>query len=458
MKRSLIFHILAVVLIVALLLWRFGVFGDSAKLSEYPTRAIRVVVPYPAGGGSDTFTRIIERAISEDDLLPVPLAIQNLGGGSGTIGSREVVEAKPDGYTLLMHHNALLGTYVDGVADFGPDDYEKIALTGSMTMVIIVRGDSKFQNLQQLLEAAQANPRKVTFGANQGSQAYFTAKQLESQMDGAEFAMVSADGGADRYARLIGGHLDAGIFALSEYLDFVSPDGTPPSQNIRVLTVMSPERHEAIPEAETSKEQGYEVYMQNIYYWWAPKGTPQEILDKLADVLKKAMANETVISELNRLRINTEYLVGDEMLQRMDDTLAVMRAATTNSDQQAKIPDIPFFVIVITGLLFLGVIIQSILGKVPEEDTVAADDDSGTYPTHAKLAAICFVAVAIYVFILQLKILPWTLLSCIMIIVVGGLMSRWQPKRLLIVAEIALIVSLGTAFLFTEVLTNVILP
>ncbi len=82
---------------------------------------------------------IIERAVVDDKLLPVPLVIQNLGGGSGTIGSRKVVEAKPDGHTLLMHHNALLGVYVDEVAEFGPDDFETIALTGSMTMVILVR-------------------------------------------------------------------------------------------------------------------------------------------------------------------------------------------------------------------------------------------------------------------------------------------------------------------------------
>ena len=457
MKRTHLFHIVAAALIVLLLLWQFGVFGKlDTGSDDYPTKAIRIVVPYPAGGGSDTFTRIIERAISDDELLPVPIVIQNLGGGSGTIGSREVKDADPDGYSLLMHHNALLGTYVDKVADFGPDDYEKICMTGSMTMVIIVRADSRFKDLTGLLEAAKADPKKITFGANQGSQAYFTAKQLESMMEGAEFAMVSAKGGADRYASLIGGHLDAGIFALSEYLDFVRDEGTAPENNIRALTVLSAERHEAIPQVSTSKEQGFGVYMENVYYWWAPKGTPQPIQDKLADVLKKAMANETVLSELERLRINPDYVVGPEVQERIDDTIQVMRASAVTATE-VKIPDIPIYVIIITALLLLGVIIQTVMGKVPEEDLVEDDDDMET-KNHSALAFICFGVVVLYVWLLHMKLLPWTLVSFLMIVLVGGLMCKWQPRRLIVIAEIALLVSLGTAYIFTEVLTGVILP
>lgn len=464
------FHIVAGALILVLLLWQFGILGGSSNTNiEYPEKPIRIVVPYPAGGGSDTFTRIVERAIVDDELLPVPLVIQNLGGGSGTIGSRDVVEADPDGYSLLMHHHALLGVYVDDVADFGPDDFEVIARTGSMSMVIIVREDSEFQTLDQLLEKAKQYPSKVTFGANPGSQAYFTAKQLESSYPGARFAMVSADGGADRYARLIGGHLDCGIFALSEFLDFLSPEGTPPDQNIRALVLLSDQPHEAIPDVPTSKAQGYEVFMQNAYYWWAPKGTPQAIQDKLATVLEKAMQNERLSAELERLKINNEYIDGPEMHAMIDEVLATMRkakAAGNTSDADAlesgeepvELPDIPLWVIGITALFLIGVIIQTFLGKVPEEEVVEDIAIHESTRSHSLLAALCFLAVVIYVFLLQTGWLPWTLLSTVMIVVVGGLLCQWKPRQMIVIAELGLLASLGTAYLFTEVLTGVILP
>lgn len=467
--RALIFHGAMAILIIVLLLWQFGLFGSAAKEQvNYPTQAIKIVVPYPAGGGSDTFTRIIERAIVDDELLPVPIVIQNLGGGSGTIGSRDVLEAEPDGHTLLMHHHALLGVYVDEVADFGPDDFEVFARTGSMSMVIIVREDSEFESLTQLLEKAKANPNEVTFGANPGSQAYFTAKQLELSYPGARFAMVSADGGADRYARLIGGHLDAGIFALSEFLDFLSPEGTPADQNIRALVLMSPERHEAIPEVETSSEQGFDIFMENAYYWWAPKGTPQGIQDILSEMLAKAMQNERVLEELDRLKINSDYLQGEAMQDKLDAVLAEMnqakRAAAAIEEQRGitdenVIPDIPLFVIIITALLLLGVIVQSWTGHFsPEDEPTGEEETGGPVVQHPALAGICFLIVVLYVLLLQLALVPWTILSTVMIFVIGGILSHWKPSRLLVVAELALVFSLGTAFLFTEVLTGVILP
>lgn len=469
MKRpgNLVFHSVMAILIVVLLLWHFGLFGLTRNLAlDYPTKPIKIVVPYPAGGGSDTFTRIIERALVDDKLLPVPVVIQNLGGGSGTIGSRDVLESPPDGYTLLMHHHALLGVYVDGVADYGPDDFEVFARTGSMSMVIIVREDSKYRTLTQLLEDAKENPSKVTFGANPGSQAYFTGKQLELAHPGAKFAMVSADGGADRYARLIGGHLDAGIFSLSEYLDFLSPEGTPPAQNIRALVLMSPERHEAIPEVETSKEQGFEIYMENAYYWWAAKGTPQAIQDKLAGILEEAMKNERVLQELDRLKINAEYQRGPEMLDRMNTVLAEMTSAKgaaenmegrVGTSKDHAFPDIPLYVIIVTALLLVGVIIQSLTGQFKPEENVIEEESEPTVE-HNGRAIIVFLMVVLYVFLLQLGIVPWTILSTIMIFVIGGILSHWKPSRLLVIGELALVFSLGTAFLFTEVLTGVILP
>lgn len=222
--------------------------------------------------------------------------------------------------------------------------------------------------------------------------------------------------------------------------------------------MLSPERHEAIPEVATSLEQGYGTYMQNIYYWWAPKGTPKPFLDKLAGVLKKAMQNENVLAELARLRINPEYVDGPAMLARIDETMATMETAAGKSDllESDSLPDIPLYVIVITALLLVGVMVQSLLGKVPDEDLI--DEPEEDFPKHPWIAGICFAIVVFYVGLIQLGSLPWVIISVCMIVAVGGLMAGWEKRRVLVIAELALLTSLGTAFLFTEVLTGVILP
>ena len=133
----------------------------------------------------------------------------------------------PDGYKILCHHNAIITAKLAGTVDYGPEAFEPIALTAEMSMVILVREDSPVQNIVDLLEQAKATPKEVRFGANKGAPAYFTTLQLERAWPGADFSIVSAGGGADRYSKILGGHLEAGIFSLSEYLDFRGVEGTP---------------------------------------------------------------------------------------------------------------------------------------------------------------------------------------------------------------------------------------
>ncbi len=467
-RLFLLLHGATGVVIAALLLWSFGLFGEgTGRGRDYPLRPIKVVVPYPAGGGSDTFTRIIERAVSEGDLLPVSLVIQNLGGGSGTIGIREVAESRADGYTLLMHHNSLLGVHVDGVSEFGPDDFQVIALTGVLPMLIVVREDSPFETLPDMLGAAREQPGEITLGANQGSHAYFTGKRLEASLPGARFAMVNADGGADRYARIIGGHLDAGIFSLAEYLDLVSPAGTPPDQNVRALVLLSPEPHEAIPEVPTTRSQGIEVFMENAYYWWAPLGTPEPVLERLRDMLREAMRSESVVAELGRLRIRPEFLVGDEMMTRLRSTWSEMREAklaegsATGPRKGAGIRHLPVYVGSLVLILLVAVVGQSRMahrrGRGSAKEEEEKREDAGL-PRHPGLAGLCFGILLLYAITLEIGSIPWTAASMLMILFVGGLLCRWERTRMLVVAELAILIPLATAFLFTEILPGVILP
>ena len=244
--------------------------------SDYPSRPIQVVVPYGAGGGSDTFVRTIQKGIVQDDLLPQPLVIMNVPGGGATSGSRKVKDASLDGYKILCLHNAIITAKLAKTVDYGVEAFEPIAMTGELSLVIMVRDDAPYDDLRDLLNEAKRRPKQIKFGANKGAPAYFATLHMQRVWEGAAFNIVSGDGGAERYSKLLGGHLDAGIFSLSEYFDY-RLSNVPSDQNIRAIAVMATDRHPSIPDVPCSMEQGVPVLLSNAHYWWAPKGTPKEV-------------------------------------------------------------------------------------------------------------------------------------------------------------------------------------
>ena len=136
---------------------------------RYPARPIKVVVPFAAGGGSDTFARIIKRAIDDGNLLEQPLVILNVDGAGATIGSRRVKNAPADGYTLLNVHEALITAKHSGKVVYGPEAFVPIAGTGEVGLAVAVAEDSQYRDLTQLVAAAQEKPDSVVFSANLGA-------------------------------------------------------------------------------------------------------------------------------------------------------------------------------------------------------------------------------------------------------------------------------------------------
>ncbi|MGI9470565.1 MAG: tripartite tricarboxylate transporter substrate-binding protein [Rubripirellula sp.] len=447
-KPILIWHAVAGTAIFALLAWQAIRIASQESAGEYPDRPIQVVVPYDAGGGSDTFVRILQKGIAEDGLLDQPLVIINQSGGSGTIGSREVKNATPDGYKILCHHNAIITAKLAETVDYGPEAFEAIALTGEMSMVILVRDDSEYRNIKDLLLAAKRTPKSVRFGANKGAPSYFTTLQLEKAVPGAEFNIVSAGGGADRYSKILGGHLESGIFSLSEYLDFRGTEGTPPDQNIRAIALLSSERHESIPDVPTATEMGVPVVLKNANYWWAPKETPEEVLDQWATVLGDVMQNETVLGELSRLRMDPTFDRGDSFKQRLSETVDQFTAVA--EQKQASLPNFTLYVGVLVGLLLIWTVVEAIRGDVKSGDSVSPEL-STDYVKRPGIAAACFIALCVYVVLLRQDWMPFAVASVAMVIVIGGIMMRAAPARWLVLIELALLTGLGAQFVFSEV-------
>ncbi len=419
----------------------------GGKDGDFPRKPIEIVVPFPAGGGTDTLARFIQKAITDNDLAGVPVVIFNKPGASGTIGSRDVLNSKPDGYKILLLHEAIITSKLSRAVPFGPDDFDPIALMTSNVMTVIVREDSPFKDLPSLMKAAVERPGEVSFAANRFSPAHFSARKLELAVPGAEFNISSTGGGQVRHAQIMGGHLDGGMFSLAEYVKYRAPEGTPPDQNIRALAVLEPER---VPgtDVPTAIEQGVDVVTSNSHYWWAPKGTPPERIEKLAEILRKAMETEFVQEELKKQNWGLVYKEGDELKTWLDDRVESLSGL--DMGQKVDLPNFPLYTICLLGLLAGMMVVQAFGGSRRDAKQIAKP---ASYTKRPAMAWAALATLVVYLFILQWKVLPFAVATALFVFVSGGWMARWKPRFLLVLAEIALIAGFGAHFVFTRVFT-----
>ncbi len=261
--------------------------GDLVATADYPTKPLTMIIPYGAGGTTDTWGRKL--AVLLEKYLGQSITVTNQGGASGSIGSQFVKDQPSDGYTLLVCAETM-GTYrTMNICDLGYDDFTVVSPLVGDPKVLVVGKDSKYNTLEELLEDIKANPGKITMshsgpggsGHNQG----LVLKEL-----GYEVAMTSFDSGNDALLGVIGGQVDftnPNISTLGGYIE---------SGDVKALAVFSSERMEAYPDipAFTETVPEAESYL-NIPYtllsFVVNKDTPQEVVDVLKAATEKLFAD-----------------------------------------------------------------------------------------------------------------------------------------------------------------------
>lgn len=412
---------------------------------NYPQRPIKVIVPFGAGGGSDTFVRIIQRAIKENDLLPQPIVIINVPGAGGSIGSRRVMESEPDGYTLLCLHEGIISAKYAGSTDYGPEAFEPIAGTGEVGTVIAVARDAKYADLNQLLTDAAARPEQVVFSANIGAPSHFAGLMLEGAKPGARFRYTQTGGGAKRFAALVGGHIDVSAFSLAEYMQFKSA-------GIRALAYCGEIRHPAAPEIPTAVEQGFDVISSIMQFWWAPKHTSPEKIKVFADVLEKSMQTRHAQEALKAIHTDQVFLAGEALRQSLIER--EQRFANVAQRELTQLPDFPKLVLGIVVMLFLVVAFQSL----PRRNTaVGAEAKQADYSIRPGLAFASMVVTVLYVLVMQMNWIGFRVSTFVFILGLGLLLTRMNVKQLPMLVAVAVVMSLGLHFVFTKVFT-IVLP
>ena len=418
-----------------------GCLPESAN-SEYPSRTIKVIVPFSAGGGSDAFARVVKRAVEENKLLPQSLVIINVGGASGTIGSRRVKNARPDGYTTLLLHDALVMAKHSGKANYGPEAFEAVAGTSQIGLVIAARQDSPFRDVRMAVEEALDKPDTVTFGCNLGTPTHFVGLLLEQERPGAAFRYVQTGDGAQRFAALKGGHIDLTVFSTEEFLRY-RPQG------IRALASFDNSRHPAMPDVQTACELGFDAHVNIMQYWWMPKGTPPDRIAVLATALDRALKTEQVRAWLEISHSQPVFTSGiklDRRLEHLEDIVGSVELR-----HKVDMPNFPAYVAM--GLGGCGGLIA--LRRLRTPQTSIRGDQKATWERYRRII-VCAAAVLAYAFVLSLNGRSVTVgfrpATFLFVMTVGLCLSRDRRRSFAWLVALSVVMSLGLHFVFTYVL------
>lgn len=273
-----------------------------ASAEDYPSKPISLVVPFGAGGGSDTAARIYQKAIQDNDLLGQPLTVFNVPGAGGSIGARQVKDAEADGYTFLLIHIALLTRQAAELIDFGYQDFELVAGTEVNSSVLVVREDSPYNSLGDLIAAAKAKPESIVFGVNLGANKHMQGIQVEQAAD-VKFRFAQIGGDAKNVSALRGGHIEVTTLSIGSFKKL--------GEGFRALAYYGEERLDGV-DIPTFIEQGHDISYIVQNWWFAPKGTPQAAIDHFAAALKAASETDYVKETFAARNSPTQYVDGQE--------------------------------------------------------------------------------------------------------------------------------------------------
>jgi tripartite-type tricarboxylate transporter receptor subunit TctC len=295
----------------------------SAMGQDYPTKPITVVVPFAAGGPTDTVARLVAEVMSQD--LGQQVVVQNVGGAGGTLGAGQVATAANDGYTLLLHHIGMSTAPTlyrslpyDPLTDFAP-----IGLITSVPMTLVARKDFEPNTLEELIAHVKENGENLTYahaGIGSASQlcGMLFMEALETQM-----TTVPYQGSGPAMTDIIGGQVDLLCDQTTNTTSQIQ------AGEVKAYAVTTPERLANFPDLPTTTEGGLPDMVVGVWHGlYAPAGTDPAILSRLEASLKVALADETVVSrfaELGTAPVTPEEVTPAALTEMLTSQIALWK-------------------------------------------------------------------------------------------------------------------------------------
>jgi tripartite-type tricarboxylate transporter receptor subunit TctC len=270
----------------------------GAAAQEYPSRPLRLVVPFAPGGGADIVARAVAAPLAKR--LGQPVVVDNKPGGGGTLAADLVAKAPADGYTLLLDATSFTvnPSLIPKLAYNGLDDFAPISQISRVPMLLVVPADSALQSPADLQRAARAAPGKLSYASAGNGGAQHLAAELYKQGAKVSMTHIPYRGGAPAMTDLVGGQVDLMFSATSTSGAFVK------SGKLRALAITSATRSADWPQVPTLAESGvpgFEVYEWNGLF--APTGTPLAVLQRLEAETRAALASPDLRRQLSDLGV-----------------------------------------------------------------------------------------------------------------------------------------------------------
>ena len=275
--------------VVAALLFASG----GAPAQDFPNRPITLVVPFPAGGGNDALARIVAEKMSKP--LGQQVVVENRSGAGGTIGTRAVAKAAPDGHTILLTYTGTLAINPSLYSNAGYDprkDFAPIGLIAYLPSVLVVHPTLPVRTTGEMITYAKANPRKVNYAFVPSTVGHITT-ELFARTAGIELTNIPYKGNGNALGDLLGGHVSMMFISLLPII------GNVQAGTLRALAVTSSQRSALLPDVPPISESGLPGFSAVTHYGLAaPPGTPRPIIDRLNKELQAALMLDEVRAKL----------------------------------------------------------------------------------------------------------------------------------------------------------------
>ena len=264
--------------------------AQAQATADYPNRPITLIVPYPPAGGVDAMARVVAQKLSE--AFKQQVIVDNRGGAGGTLGTRAVAKAAPDGYTLLLGHTGTISINPSLYKNSGIDplrDFEAIGLVASMPVALLAHPSFPAKTLSEFITLAKAQHGKLNIGTSAVGTGGYMCAELFKSLAGIDATIIPYKGTAPVMTDLLGGHVPVAFGVLPPALGNIS------AGSLRAIAVTSMKRTSLLPDVPTFDEAGLPGFDAVLHYGLlAPAGTPKEIVDQLNFELRRLVATDEV--------------------------------------------------------------------------------------------------------------------------------------------------------------------
>lgn len=264
--------------------------SPSQAADAFPSKPIRLVVPFSVGGGTDILARDLAPRLAE--ALGQTVVVDNRSGAGGNIGSEAVARAAPDGYTILFGSNTLAinaALYKDLSFD-AEKSFAPVGMVATAPLVLVTNAKLPLKSVQDLIAQARDKPGTLNWSAPGTGTPHHLASEIFNSMTGTDITHIQYKGGGPAINDLLGGHTQVSILTLSSVKAFIADD------RLRPLGVATAKRTSLLPDVPTIAESGVKDYSVELWYGlFAPAGTPPAAIDTLNTALNKALNNPALV-------------------------------------------------------------------------------------------------------------------------------------------------------------------